>query len=334
MVIAAGAVLLSACAHEAEVKPQAQLEVGPGEWITVEPVLRAGLLTAAGNADPYAEATVSTKLMGTVVSVAVREGDRVGAGAVLARIDARELTAKAAQVEAGVAEAEAMQREALTHANRMRALFADDAAPRAQLDAAETGLARAEAAVRAARAGASELAAVSTYARVTSPFAGTVIQRFVDPGAFAAPGAPLVTVQDASRLRVSVMVAPSAIRQLKRGDEINATIEDMPASAIVEGIVPAGGSLYTVNAIVDNREGAFLPGSAATLLLPQAPRSAMVVPRSAIRREGDLTGVMVRSGETAELRWVRLAPAAGDSVEVLSGLRAGEAVRVPAGEAN
>src|SRR5690606_17237550 len=43
MVIAAGAVLLSACAHEAEVKPQAQLQAGPGEWVTVEPVMRAGL---------------------------------------------------------------------------------------------------------------------------------------------------------------------------------------------------------------------------------------------------------------------------------------------------
>lgn len=326
-------VLLGACAHEPEVKPQEQLAAGPGEWLTVESVLRAGVLSAAGTADPYAESTVSTKLMGTVTSVNVREGDRVRAGAVLALIDARELTAKASQVEAGVAEAEAMHREALTNANRMRALFAEDAAPRAQLDAAETGLARAEAAVRAARAGAAELQAVSTYARITAPFAGTVIRRSVDPGAFAAPGTPLLTVQDASRLRVSVTVAPSAIRTLQRGGEIAASIEDAPAAAVIEGIVPAGGSLYTINAIVDNADGRFLPGSAASLLLPQAPRASMLVPRSAVRREGDLTGVMVRSGEGAELRWVRLGPAAGDSVEVLSGLRAGEQVRVPAGEA-
>jgi Fe2+ transport system protein FeoA len=48
-------------------------------------------------------------------------------------------------------------------------------------------------------------------------------------------------------------------------------------------------------------------------------------------REGDLTGVRVQSGSGLSLRWVRLGVAAGESVEVLSGLKAGDRVFVPLG---
>jgi len=326
--VVAIAVAAWGCAPEAQ--PEATSAAAPaGTWLEVQPAARADEFEATGVAEPYEEATLSTKLMGTVTTVRVREGDMVRAGALLAEIDARELSAKAAQVAASVAEAEAMHREAVTHAQRMRALFAEDAAPRAQLDAAETGLARAEAAVNAARAGASELAAVSTYARVTAPFTGTVILRSVDPGAFAAPGTPLLTIQDASRLRVSVTVPPGVARGLRRGTTLAARIEDVPATAVVEGVVPAGGSLYTVNAIVDNRAGEYLAGSAASLALPQGTRSSLLLPRTAVRHEGDLTGVLVRSGDHSELRFVRLGRAGADSVEVLAGLRAGEQVLIP-----
>jgi len=327
--VVAVVVLGSACSGGEQPEPAAASSPA-GEWIEVIEVQRPGTFEASGVAEPYQESTLSTKLMGTVVSVAVREGDRVPAGAVVAEIDSRELNARATQVEAAVAEAEAMHRDALTNAQRMRALFAEEAAPRAQLDAAETGLARAEAAVRAAQAGATELAAMRTYARVTTPFAGTIVRRSVDPGAFAAPGAPLLTIQDASRLRVSVTAPPAVARLLSRGAPVAVRIEDVPASAVVEGVVPAGGSLYTVNAIVDNQAGEYLAGSAAALALPAGERASIVLPQSVVRREGDLTGVLVRQPKGSELRWVRLGRSVSDSVEVLAGLRPGEQVLVPA----
>jgi RND family efflux transporter MFP subunit len=305
--------------------------LAPGEVLVVQYSMVPSVIEAAGVAEPYAEATLSTKLMGTITDVHVREGDRVAANQPLLRIDARDLAAKRTQVEASIAEAEAMRNEALTHAERMRALYAEQAAPKAQLDAAETGLVRAEAGVRAARAGAVELSAMTDYATVRAPFAGTVVRRMVDPGAFAAPGAPLVTVQDARRLRISVTASPGAVRSLQRGAELDAMIEGVAARATVEGVVPVGGgSVYTVNAIVDNGAHTHMAGSAATLALPQGTRRAIVVPVAALHHEGDLTGVRVRSGSRDELRWLRLGRVLVDSVEVLSGLREGEQVVVPA----
>lgn len=292
----------------------------------------AATLDAAGVAEPLQQATLSTKLMGTVTAVLVREGDAVTAGQPLVRLDARDLTAKSSQVAASVTEAQVMHRDATTQANRIRALYADSAATRAQLDAVETALARAEAGMRTAQAAASELGAVSSYAVIRAPFAGIVTKRYVDPGAFASPGAPLVTVQDASQLRITASTTPDAARVLRRGQSLAATIEGRAVPATIEGVVPAiAGNLYTINAIVPNRGGAILAGSTATLSVPTGERSTLVVPAGAVTREGDLTGVTLRTASGDERRWVRLGGAAGPMIEVSAGLRAGDRVVVPTG---
>jgi allophanate hydrolase subunit 1 len=158
-----------------------------------------------------------------------------------------------------------------------------------------------------------------------------VTRRFVDAGAFATPGAPLVSVQDASKLRVIASAAPDAVRGVRRGQVIAATIEGRPATATVEGVVPAAsGNLYTVNALVANPGRAILAGSAATLALPTGTRATRVIPVGAVTREGDLTGVTLRAASGDETRWVRLGRTVGSLVEVTAGLRAGDQVVVPA----
>jgi hypothetical protein len=56
----------------------------------------------------------------------------------------------------------------------------------------------------------------------------------------------------------------------------------------------------------------------------------LVIPAAAVRREGELTGVFVRTQAADELRWVRVGRMSGDVIEVLSGLQAGDQVVVPA----
>ncbi|HEX7979052.1 MAG TPA: efflux RND transporter periplasmic adaptor subunit, partial [Gemmatimonadaceae bacterium] len=269
-------VLLAACGHAPAAKTESAAVTPTGATYTVHDTTIQAAFDAAGVAAPIQQATLSTKLMGTVTQVLVQEGDHVEANQVLVRIDARDLQAKSAQAAASVAEAEAVHRDAVTQAKRIRALFADSAATRAQLDAVETGLARAEAGLNAAHAATSELGAVSSYSVIRAPFAGVVAKRFVDAGAFAAPGAPLVAIQDASTLRITASATPDLARALRRGQTVAATIENQPVQATVEGVVPASaGNLYSINALVQNPRGALLAGSAATLALPTGARTAL-----------------------------------------------------------
>jgi RND family efflux transporter MFP subunit len=299
-------------------------EPAAGRVILVRDTALPSALEAAGIAQPVRQATLATKLMGSVTSVLVEEGARVRAGRLLARIDDRDLQARRSQADASIAEADAVRSDAETQARRMRALFADSAAAQAQLDAAETGLARADAGARAARAAARELEATSAYAEIRAPFDGVVTRRYVDPGAFVAPGAPILTVEDASRLRISVTVAPEAAAGLAPGRRLEATIEGRPVPAAVEGVVPAAGALYTVNALVQNAKGEHPSGAAATLRIAQGERHGILIPIEALVREGDLTGVRVRVGAGSELRWVRTGREVDGAVEVLSGLAGGE----------
>jgi RND family efflux transporter MFP subunit len=227
-----------------------------------------------------------------------------------------------------------MRQEALAQATRIRALYADSAAPKAQLDAVEAGLARAEAAVRQARAAGDELTAVGDYATLRAPFAGVVTQRMVDMGAFAAPGQPLVVVEDQSSLRISVTAAPDAVAGVRRGQVLEGTVAGRTVTATVEGIASApGGHLVTVNAVVLNQDAASFAGSAATLGLPQGTRRVIMVPAASVVREGDLTGVRVKTAAGTDLRWVRIGRERAGQVEVLSGVSAGDQVIVPQGTA-
>lgn len=322
--------LLAACAETPAAESPAIVAADPGMIVVVRDTMLPDAVDAPADVEPLLESTLSTKLMGRVVEVAVREGDHVRAGALLVRLDDRDLGARREQAQASLRSAEAALEEARLLAGRMRALFADSAAPRAQVDAAEAGLIRAEQSVRAARAGATEVESLADYFAIRAPFNGTIVQRFVDPGALAAPGSPLIRIEDASRIRLMASIAPPLASRVRRGATIEVSIEGVRTSGRVEAVLPArSASLVTVQVIVDNADGRYSSGSAATVSVPGETRMAMLVPVAALVHTGELAGVRIRSGGAVMTRWLRLGRVRGDYVEVLSGLSAGDSVVVP-----
>lgn len=332
LIAIAGMTGMLACSDGA--RPPAAAEAVPARTLVIRDTVVAASFEVAGIAAPVQRSVLSTKLLGRVTRVLVQEGDRVRQGALLAQIDAREVDARRAQVEANVASAEAVYQDAATHAARIRALYAESAATRYQVDQVETGLARAEAGLRAAQASGAELTAIGDYADIRAPYAGLVTRRFTDPGAFVAPGAPVIELQQDDRLRLTVTVPPAVAGGLRAGQVLDATVEGRALTAIIEGSVPApAGAVYTVNALVANPAGQLLAGSAATLRIPQGERRAILVPVHALHQEGDLTGVRVRTAAGSDLRVLQVAPVAarpGESapsfVEVLAGLQAGDVI--------
>lgn len=321
--------LLSSCRSEAPAQAGACRQEAGSAVPVRDSAVPDGIL-ALGTAEAVRHADLSTRLMGRVLAVSVQEGQAVRVGQILAHIDADELSARSQGVSSALSGAQAQAELARTNATRMRALFADGAATRASLDQAEAELARAEAGLSQVRAQGAEVHAVSGYAALAAPFSGRLSRRFVDPGALAAPGMPLLSVEDVSQLRVKVNAAPEAVAGLRAGTVLRAQVGGRDVPARVEGIVPAPvGNLLVVNALVDNPKGLLPSGVSASLLLPRGTRTARLVPQAALLREGELVGVKVRRGSCDGLRWIRTGVAVGNDIEVLSGLRPGESVVVP-----
>ncbi|HET9266990.1 MAG TPA: efflux RND transporter periplasmic adaptor subunit [Vicinamibacterales bacterium] len=300
-------------------------EVDPRLQVIARDTIIADVLEAPARSEPFLAATLSTKLMAHVKAVRAREGDRVSQGTVLVELDARDIAAKQDQADAALRSAEAAHNQAQLNASRMRALFADSAAPRAHLDAAEAALVGASEAVRAARAGVTEVETLAEDATLRAPFPAVVVQRFVDAGSFVAPGSPLLRIEDPSRLRVVASMTPGDAARLSRDMAIDVRVEGVPVRGRIEGIVPApGAALVLVQALVDNPGARFSSGSAATIAIPMGRRHAILVPSEAVFTVGDLTGVRVRSGKDVITRWIRAGRRHGDAVEVLSGVAPGD----------
>lgn len=333
--IAAAAILFAgaaACSDADNTALPVDTPARTGITVAVTDTTLPDMFEATGVAAPFESATLSTRIMATVSAVRPLEGSRVKKGDLLVQLDTRDIDAKRTQVTAAVAEATAAAEHAEITARRIRALHADSAAPRAQLDAAETGLARATAGLTAARGAMAELEAAAAYTEVRAPFDGVVVKRFVDPGALAAPGAPLLTVEATDRLRIAAALPAPLARGLARGNRITVRIEGETVDATIEGAVPDAASLYRINAIVPNSNNHFLAGSAATVLIPNGSRDVVLVPTDAIIRQGELTGVHRVSAGRQLLTWIVTGPARGTVTEVLSGLSKGDSVVItPAG---
>ena len=279
-------------------------------------------------------AEIATRLMARVTSVTVDAGTPVRAGQVLVRLGMEDVAASRSRTTAARDAALAARDEAARQAARMDTLLSQDAVARVQRDQAQLGLAQAEAQLAMAEASLADVATAAGYATLTAPFAGVVASRSVDPGDLAAPGVPLVVVEDAGPRDVVLAVPADLAAGLRSGQGIPIVDQDggtatLPVRVIARAADPA---TRTVEVRV-TVPPAWRTGLAVTALIPAGRHEGIAVPASAIVRRGQLTGVRVLMGGAVVLRWVRLGRPLStiertDStlVEVLSGLEAGDEI--------
>lgn len=286
-----------------------------------------------GTVEAVRQTTVAAQVPGAVVELAVQAGDRVRAGQLLLRLDARaaeqQAGAAAAQVQAARAALDAATREL----ERQRQLFQQQYISQAAFDRAESQFktAQAQAAAQVASAGAARTE--SGFYVVRAPYDGVVSQVGVVLGDMAMPGRPLLTVYDPAQLRVSASVPASAAQALAGAMTPRA---ELPGAAVArlaplrwQRLPSLDPATHTVELRLELPPGtAAAPGSFARVWLPSAAGAGaarILVPRQAVVRRAELDAVYVLTAEGRPLlRQVRLGPVAGDRVEVLAGLAAGE----------
>jgi len=334
---AAGAAALRGKRADAGPAPAAAapvVEFLPNDIATVAPGTLERVLPITGSLTPLTEATVKAKVAGELVAVAVREGEAVKQGQMLARIDLTEVGARVAAREADVAAARAQLVWAEKNRNQQKALLDKAFISQSAYDNIQSNYDVAAARLRAAEAELVVARKSQGDAVLVAPFSGIVSLRHAQPGERVALDARVITIVDLSRLQLEASVPAAAIGQVRVGQAISFRVEgfgEREFAGRLERINPAstaGSRALSVYAVIDNPEGLLRGGMFAQgALTLSRVENALSVPASAVREEVGQTYVYAIEGGLVTRRNVRVGEAdAAGRRQVLEGLAAGDRI--------
>ncbi|HYL80417.1 MAG TPA: efflux RND transporter periplasmic adaptor subunit [Candidatus Acidoferrum sp.] len=188
-----------------------------------------------------------------------------------------------------------------------------------------------QAKIEGAKAEIASIQVMQDYARIAAPFSGVVTAKQAEVGSMAAPGTPLLTIEDSRRYWLETAVPESQITGIRRGQALRVQVEGagLSISAAVSEIVPAADPATRTTLVrLDLPASPRLrSGLFGRLWLPAGRRQALHVARGAIVERGELQGVYVVGRDNiARFRLVRTGQTNRDATEILSGLTGGEQV--------
>jgi len=339
-------------ARAPEVHVAAVRESGPGGTATV--------LNASGYVTPRLRATVSSKITGKVTEVLIEEGKSVTEGQIVGRLDdsnaRHDLELSQAQLESSrraLAETEARLKLASITLQRMKTLAAEGVESQSTLDSAR---ADADALVAHLAQQRQDIAVAEQNVAVKqqnvddtiirAPFSGMVTTKDAQPGEMISPVSAgggftrtgICTVVDMKSQEIQVDVSESYIARVTPGQRVEATLDAYPDWHIPAHVILAVPTADRQKATVQVRIGfdhldprilpdmgvkvAFLDTS-ATHAVDARPR--LLVPKAAVRHEGDADYVYVFQQDHVERRAVKVAGTEGEEM-VLTGVSRGERV--------
>ena len=260
---------------------------------------------------------LSSRISAYIKDVLVSAGKPVKEGDLLVELDQREIHEKLTAAEAQLAQAK-------TAYERAKRLLETNATTPQDFEAAES-------AFKAAAANVDGIKVMLSYTRIISPLDGVVTDRRIEIGDLANPGQVLLSVYDASRLRLEAWVPARLVKHFSSGRTVRVVL-DHPSrelNGVVAEIVGELDPATRSQLVKIQLEGAprdVLPGAYGHVRMATEPHDAILLPRSAVYRIGQLEFVQVVRGARAIRRLVKTGPCVGDRVEVLSGMVVGERV--------
>lgn len=342
--------------------PSTSIEVSEADasaaGITAAPVRlieRSEPLTAPGvvGFDERRVARLGARVEGVVDEVRVQVGDRVGTGAVLAHLHSHvvhDAWAAYFTALAGRRRSDTELTYARTAESRAAQLVKDKALSPQELERAQTERQAADQALRAAQAEVTrteqELRHYGIVPRedadptandevpVTAPFAGSVIERLVTPGAAVTPGTPLLVVADLSRLWITAEIDEARLGRIVTGREVTITTPAYPGDSFTGTLAAVGDVInpdtrrVTLRIEVPNADRRLKPQMFVTVTLgASAPRRVAVVPSAAVQSlEGESVVFVRTAANRYDRRSVRVGTDLSGEIEIIEGLREGDMV--------
>lgn len=266
---------------------------------------------------------------GSVIELNIKEGQGIGVGQVVARIDPT-------TVQSNLATAQATYNNAVKNKERYQRLV--DAGAISQKQYEDVGLN-----VENARANVNSIQQQIKYTVIRSPISGIVSEVKVERGSFATAGMQLGSVVDISRLKMVLKVSEEDVIKLKKGQPVTIKTDVYPdhifnGTITVISVQADAGRKYDVEVEVPNnsmfplKAGMFGTANLNAQNIEQG--SKLFIPRQAIVRSiQDAQVFILNNDSTVTLKNIEVQNQSGDEVMVQKGLNAGEKV-ITSGQIN
>lgn len=357
LVAAGGAVLLALLVAKGGLTPRVEVETATISLLYPAQTFTA--LNASGYVVAQRKSAVASKTTGRLVWLGVREGQRVRAGEVIARLESDDVAAGRSQaaanlvnVRTGKEQTEAELKDASRAFERARELVKSGVVAQAELDASEARYRRAkaavsgaEAAIEAAKAALKSAEVAVGYTLIHAPFDAVVLTKDADVGDIVTPlGAAanaksaVFTMADMTSLQVEADVSESSLAKITLGQPCEIQLDAFPDSRFsgaVQLIAPtADRSKATVLVKVrfDTLDRRILPEMSARVAFLQRKATAdekqprlTVAPTAVVKRNGRDLLYLVKGDVVAETP-VTIGKTIGDQLEIISGAKAGDKV--------
>jgi RND family efflux transporter MFP subunit len=345
-------------------------KIEPGRTVTASgPVVKARVAAArithqprtyeaVGTVVAGTATTVSSKVMGVVKRVHVKEGDTIRKGELLATIDDIAFQSRLREAEASLGEARKAEAAALSAVESAKAasdlahttyvryqnLLGDQSVSRQEFDEVEArerqsraALAEAHEMAQAARqrvkqaeAAVSGAAVPIKDAIILAPYDGVVTAKWIEEGDLASPGTPLFALEKGEGYRAELIVPEAYYYAVKLNEKVTVKIPaqgDRSHEGLIGVVVPAAdpqSRSFVVKVDLPRDEGV-RAGMFVRAAIATGEEDFLLVPATAIVHQGELTGIyLVTPNQTARFRLVRTGRSFGDLLEVISGLKPGD----------
>jgi RND family efflux transporter MFP subunit len=324
--------------HSNHVLAQTTNEEAPPTVIALPPKQAAPVdrFVLPGNVTAYTDSPIYARTQGYLVHWYYDIGAKVKKDDLLAEISTPELDQQLLQAEADLKTAEANANNAHIQAQRYTGLVSSDAVSQQDTDTFVNQAAATSASVKSAEANVERLKQLQSFEKVYAPFDGVVTARNVDTGQLIDTGTTreLFHLQALNVLRVYTSVPQIYSQSVHHGDKIDLTFAEYPGRTFQGTLVRTADAIDPVSRTllveidVDNRKGELMPGALAQVHFKTPPIApTFVVPVSALifRRAGLQIGTVVE-GNTAHIIPIVIGEDDGATVQIVSGLNAGDRV--------
>lgn len=317
----------TAIAAAAPPKNGAQAPVGAPMTVEATKVAMQALpqtITAVGSLRSDESITVRPEVAGRISAILFKEGQHVGKGMTLIRLDPAINAAEVQQARANLKLAKSKYDRAVELSQRN---FISGQAK----DEAENNLRVAEASVALVEARLAKT-------EIKAPFSGVIGLRVVSVGDYVKEGADVVNLESIDPLKVDFRVPEIYMRQVQPGQSLTVTLDALPGKTFegkvfaVNPLVDAAGRAVVIRAIVANPDTSLRPGMFARVkLITRDEKEALVVPEQAIVPQGDEQYVFrIVDGKVTRVK-VEVGQRREGKVEIVKGLDANDVV-VTAGQ--